>query len=58
LAIGIPGKSNAFAISRRLGLDQEIVDRGQALLSSHHVRVEDLDWGDWESSRAKLSRTA
>ncbi|HBG08460.1 MAG: endonuclease MutS2 [Limnochordia bacterium] len=55
LAIGIPGKSNAFAISRRLGLDQEIVDRGQALLSSHHVRVEDLI-GEMESSRRQAEQ--
>ena len=42
LSIGIPGKSNAFAISKRLGLPVEIVERGQALLSSGHVQVEDL----------------
>lgn len=59
LAIGIPGKSNAFAISRRLGLQDEIVKRGQALLSSQHVRVEDLI-GEMESSRrqAELDREA
>lgn len=55
LAIGIPGKSNAFAISRRLGLQPEIVERGQALLSSQHVQVEDLI-GEMESSRRQAEQ--
>jgi len=55
LSIGIPGKSNAFAISRRLGLDSEIVERGQELLSSQHVRVEDLI-GEMESSRRQAEQ--
>jgi len=50
LSIGIPGKSNAFAISRRLGLSQEIVGQAQALLSSEHMQVEDMI-GEMESNR-------
>ncbi|HPT82287.1 MAG TPA: endonuclease MutS2 [Limnochordia bacterium] len=55
LAIGIPGKSNAFAISRRLGLPLEIVERGQALLSSQHVQMEDLI-GEMETSRRQAEQ--
>ncbi len=42
LLIGIPGKSNAFAISRRLGLAQEVIDRAQARVDSENVRFEDV----------------
>lgn len=50
LAIGIPGKSNAFAISKRLGLSENIVGQAQALLSSEHVQVEDMI-GEMEANR-------
>lgn len=50
LSIGIPGKSNAFAISQRLGLSSSIIEMAQALLSSDHAKVEDLI-GEMESSR-------
>ncbi len=42
LSIGIPGKSNAFAISRRLGLQSEIVQNAQSLLSVEHRQAEDM----------------
>ena len=42
LLVGIPGKSNAFAISRRLGLPQEIIQKASDRVSAEHVRFEDV----------------
>jgi DNA mismatch repair protein MutS2 len=42
LRIGLAGRSNAFAIAARLGLDEEIVGQARALLSDTEVRAEDL----------------
>lgn len=40
--LGIPGKSNAFAISEKLGLKKEIIDRASSMLSSSDVDIESL----------------
>ena len=40
LIIGTPGKSNAFAISAKLGLPQAIIDRANALVSTENKRFE------------------
>ena len=42
LQIGLPGRSNAFAIARRLGLRDDIVRAGQALVSPEDLATESL----------------
>ena len=42
LLIGVPGRSNAFAISERLGMRADIVDRARALVSGENRKFEDV----------------
>ena len=55
LLIGIPGKSNAFAISRKLGLSDEIIEEAGKQLSSDDRSFEDL-LADLEQSRVTIER--
>lgn len=42
LLVGVPGRSNAFAISSRLGIADHIVDRARDLVSAENRRMEDV----------------
>lgn len=53
LIIGAPGKSNAFAISRRLGLDEALIDRASQLIDKGN-RNFDAVLGKLEAERQKI----
>lgn len=55
LLIGIPGRSNAFAISERLGLRHEIITAAQTLVSSENQRFEDVV-DTLEKTRAEMEQ--
>lgn len=55
LIIGTPGKSNAFAISSRLGLSSEIIERAQCVVSNDSKRFEDVI-EKLEESRIEMER--
>ena len=42
LLLGIPGKSNAFAISKRLGLSEKIINNAKSLINSNDEKFEDI----------------
>lgn len=55
LLIGVPGRSNAFAISERLGIDRDIVERAKELVSSENLRFETVV-EQLEKSRQDMER--
>ncbi len=64
LLIGIPGRSNAFAISQRLGISESIIDRASELVSTENARFEDVvdmlekSRLEMEAERSKAAQTA
>ncbi len=42
LLIGVPGKSNAFEISKKLGLKQEIIDNAKNMINNDNINIEEL----------------
>ena len=55
LLIGVPGRSNAFAISEKLGLDPEIIDSARERISSEYQRFEDVV-SELETARQNLEK--
>ena len=62
LIIGAPGRSNAFAISEKLGLSKNIISRAEKFISSENRRLEDViaaldkQRSELEKSKAELMR--
>ncbi len=55
LIIGTPGKSNAFAISEKLGLSREIIEHAENYVSSDNRKFEDII-GQLESTRIEMEK--
>lgn len=55
LLIGVPGKSNAFAISSKLGISDEIIEKAKSLVDEDSKSFEDVVTG-LESTRKELEK--
>ena len=55
LIIGMPGKSNAFAISRKLGLPDNVVDRAKELVSEENKKMDSI-LGELEAARQQAEK--
>lgn len=57
LLIGVPGSSNAFAISKRIGLADAIIDKAQEFLEEEHIRLESV-LSDLEEEKRTYTKRA
>ena len=55
LVIGFPGKSNAFEISRSLGIDEDIIKKANSLISSENKKFEHI-LDDLEKTKSELDK--
>ena len=51
LLLGVPGTSNAFAISRKLGISEEIIDRAKEFIEQDKINIEELLTNIYEDKR-------
>lgn len=57
LLVGVPGVSNAFNIAKRLGLSDEVIERGKDFLSREEMRLEEVV-ADLVADRRQLEATS
>lgn len=55
LLIGVPGRSNAFAISLRIGMEEKVIERAKELVSTENSRFENVV-ASLEESRRGIER--
>ena len=51
LLLGVPGTSNAFAISKKLGIPEKVIDRAKEFINSDSISVEELLTSIYEDKR-------
>lgn len=51
LLLGVPGTSNAFSISRKLGISEEIISRAKEFINSDKINIEELLTSIYEDKR-------
>lgn len=51
LLLGVPGRSNAFEISKKLGIPEEIISNAKNLMDNDDIKIEDLLKNIYENKR-------